>query len=119
MGVNVPASQKKSDLQEIGGIGGAIVGGVYGGPGGAAGGAAAGSQLGGMVDPAKSSQVQTADSGSAMQRRQDNLAQFSQPSAYEQQLAQAENAAQQLPAQQQQQYLPIIQAARQRAQGVA
>ncbi len=125
-GVTVPTSRKKSELSEVGGLVGGIAGAYYGeSPQAAAGGYAAGTQIGGTLDPGKETAMpQIGDSGArnAMANRQQALAQYSQQSAYEQQLAHAETAAQQLPPEQQAQYLPTLQAARLRAsqsQGVA
>lgn len=116
-GVTVPNTSKKSELGQVGGVVGGIAGAYYGkSPQAAAGGYAAGSQLGQAVDPDKESSTPQVGSGSsAMQRRSEALSQYQQPSQNEQQLAQAETAAQQLPPEQQRAYLPAIQAARARA----
>ncbi len=126
-GVTVPSAKKKSELSEIGGLAGGIAGAYYsGGNAGAAyGGYQAGTQIGQTLSPDKetpATQVGDAGAKNAMANRQQALAQYSQQSQYEQQLAHAENAAAQLPPEQQAQYMPTLQAARLKAaqsQGVA
>lgn len=123
-GVTVPTSKKKSELSDIGGVVGGIAGAYYGeSPQAAYGGYAAGSQIGNAVSPGTETaipQVGGGDQRAAMMRRQEALTPYTQPSENEQHLMAAENAANQMPPAQRDQYLPTIQAARQRAaQGVA
>ncbi|MES3012635.1 MAG: hypothetical protein V4750_02760 [Pseudomonadota bacterium] len=119
-GVVMPQQkQKDQGLGKVLQVGGAVVGGIYGGPAGAMAGASAGSQLGGLAAKAPPAPMQAVESGgaSAMARRASSL-QPIQPDDYGPQLANAEQAAAQLPPDLQQQYLPAIVAARQRSQGV-
>lgn len=129
MAINLPEQRQRKDamgqlLGTGGAIAGGIVGGVSGGPMGAVTGATAGNSAGqaaaGLLSTDRGrAQPGAAPSGAkdAMARRAASLQPLN-PADYGTSLAKAETAAAALPPELQQQYVPALQAARQRA-GVA
>lgn len=137
---NVMMPQRKQDntLGNVLQLGGAIAGGIAGGAatggagaaagatagstamgvaGGAVTGGSAGGMLAGFADRPKT-EVAPVGGGNAMQRRYSALAPMN-PDQYAPQLAAAEQAAMQLPKDQQAMYLPAIQRARSMNGGMA
>lgn len=108
-GVNMPQGQKKDSTGQMLQIGGAIAGASYGGPQGALMGASAGQIAGGMLQRPL---AETPVVGSNAMQRRLAAPQPMNPDQYAPQLAAAEQAAMQLPKDQQAMYLPAIQKAR-------
>ena len=118
---------KGGQLGKVAGTVGAIIGGVVGAPAGPAAAAqgammgnGVGNLAGSMLDPVKEAkQAPSVASGArgAIERRAAALQPLA-PQDYGADLAKAEQAATQLPPDLQQQYMPALQAARQRSQGV-